>query len=160
MSIDAPIMNRVFFSLLFVAFVVGGLLVFQASRVGTSDVLLPSALAAEPEGSVVSRIRVAGRVSSDPIDYAVQPAFELKFTVLDPGTKELGVGGLPVVYRGVKPDMFAPGRDVIMDGNFSGGVLEATKLLTQCPSKYEAPKPTDKYSGAMPTPDQAPRAGL
>jgi cytochrome c-type biogenesis protein CcmE len=139
-------MNRIFFSLVFLAVVIGGLLVFQASQVGTSDVLLPSKLASEPVESTVPRIRVAGRVSSDPIEYSVQPSFELKFTVLDPGTKELGAGHIPVIYRGVKPDMFAPGRDVIMDGNFSGGVLEATKLLTQCPSKYEAPKPTDKYT--------------
>ena len=139
-------MNRVFVSLVTLALVLGCLLVFQASRVGTSDVLLPSKLAAEPAGASVPRIRVAGRVSTDPIEYAVQPTFELKFTVLDPGAKGGGAGLIPVVYRGVKPDMFAPGRDVIMDGNFTGGALEATKLLTQCPSKYEAPKPTDVYS--------------
>jgi cytochrome c-type biogenesis protein CcmE len=110
-------------------------------------VLLPSALAAEPVDAIVTRIRVAGRVSADPIEYVVAPRFELKFAVLDPGSKATGPGVLRVVYRGVKPDMFAPGRDVIMDGNFSGGVLEATKLLTQCPSKYEAPKPTDQYKG-------------
>jgi len=138
-------MNRIFLSLVLVAVVVGGLLTFQATRVGTSDVLLPSALAAESADAVVARIRVAGRVSDDPIEYAVAPSFELKFAVLDPGSKATGPGVLRVVYRGVKPDMFAPGRDVIMDGNFSGGVLEATKLLTQCPSKYEAPKPTDQY---------------
>lgn len=141
--------NRIFISLVFVAVVVGGLLVFQATRVGTSDVLLPSVLAGEPADSFVPRIRVAARVSDDPIDYSVAPTFELKFSVLDPGTKTPGPGVLRVVYRGVKPDMFAPGRDVIMDGNFTGGVLEATKLLTQCPSKYEAPKPTDMYSPPM-----------
>lgn len=153
-------MNRVFLSLVFLALVVGGLLVFQASKVGTSDVLLPSKLAAHPKDNGVPRIRVAGRVSSDPIEYSVQPTFELKFTVLDPGTKDIGAGVLPVVYRGVKPDMFAPGRDVIMDGNFSGGVLEATKLLTQCPSKYEAPKPTDKYPGMAGTQNEGAPEGL
>ncbi len=147
-------MNRVFFSLVFVALVVGGLLVYQASQVGTSDVLLPSKLAAEYVGQSVPRIRVAGRVSSDPIRYAVEPGFELRFTVLDPGAKDLGAGVLPVVYRGVKPDMFATGRDVIMDGNFAGGELEATKLLTQCPSKYEAPKPTDQYQMPASPPQQ------
>lgn len=147
-------MNRVFFSLVFVALVVGALLVYQASQVGTSDVLLPSKLASDQVGQSVPRIRVAGRVSTDPISYSVEPGFELRFTVVDPGTKELGAGLLPVVYRGVKPDMFASGRDVIMDGNFSEGELEATKLLTQCPSKYEAPKPTDKYQMPANPPEQ------
>lgn len=38
-----------------------------------------------------------------------------------------------------KPDMFAPGRDVIVQGRLeSGGRIEATQVLTKCPSKYQA----------------------
>ncbi len=38
-----------------------------------------------------------------------------------------------------KPDMFAPGRDVIVQGRLeSGGKIEATQVLTKCPSKYQA----------------------
>lgn len=126
-------------------FVVAGALVFQASQSGTSTVLMPSELAAHAN-TPMSRIRVAGRVTALPVDYKVEPAIELKFSIEDPGTvadKKPGV--VPVVYNGIKPDMFAAGRDVIIDGDFVGGVLTANKLLTQCPSKYEAPKVQESF---------------
>jgi cytochrome c-type biogenesis protein CcmE len=81
-----------------------------------------------------------------PIDYKVEPAIELKFSIEDPGNKpDKRAGVVPVVYAGIKPDMFAPGRDVIIDGDFDGSVLTATKLLTQCPSKYEPPSADKAY---------------
>jgi hypothetical protein len=45
-----------------------------------------------------------------------------------------------VVSRGQpKPDMFAPGRDVIVEGKLGGGdTIEARQVLTSCPSKYSA----------------------
>jgi len=141
-------MNYRFISLVIAFVVLGGVLTFQATRQGTSDVILPSALAAEPE-VVRPRIRVAGRVSTDPIHYEVEPRFELRFTILDPGSKDQAGQRLPVVYNGIRPDMFAPGRDVIIDGNMENGVLTATNLLTQCPSKYEAPKPTGAEAPAV-----------
>ncbi len=52
---------------------------------------------------------------------------------------------VPVVYQGLRPDMFEAGRDVIIDGEFKDGVVIASSLLTQCPSKYEAPSPEGKY---------------
>ena len=65
----------------------------------------------------------------------------MRFGIEDPGT---GGGGLiAVVYRGVRPDMFAVGRDVIMDGDYYNGTFTAANLLTQCPSKYEPPKAGD-----------------
>ena len=45
---------------------------------------------------------------------------------------------LPVRYNGVLPDMFADGRDVIVEGRVEQGVFQADTLLTTCPSKYEA----------------------
>jgi cytochrome c-type biogenesis protein CcmE len=43
-----------------------------------------------------------------------------------------------VVSRGQpKPDMFAPGRDVIVEGKLgTGDTIEARQVLTSCPSKY------------------------
>jgi cytochrome c-type biogenesis protein CcmE len=58
----------------------------------------------------------------------------LSFSVKDPKGSEIPV---PVVYRGLKPDMFAAGRDVLIDGDYEGSVIKAAKLQTQCPSKYE-----------------------
>ena len=132
-------MNRIFISLLIVIVAVAGLLLFQASKDGTSVVMRPSVLAASPADAVLNRIRVVGRVASLPIDYQVEPEIKLTFSIHDPGPAE-GVT-IPLVYRSLKPDMFAPGRDVIIDGEFQGGILTAQKLLTQCPSKYEPPLP-------------------
>ena len=57
------------------------------------------------------------------------------------------LGAIPVTYKKLKPDMFAAGRDVIIDGNFINGKVEALNLLTQCPSKYEPPNATEQYTG-------------
>lgn len=46
--------------------------------------------------------------------------------------------GVPVRYQGILPDMFAEGRDVIVEGRYhAGSTLTATTIMTSCPSKYE-----------------------
>jgi cytochrome c-type biogenesis protein CcmE len=48
---------------------------------------------------------------------------------------------LPVAYKGIIPDMFRDGIDVVVEGRIDGdGVFQAHTLLTSCPSKYEAYK--------------------
>ncbi len=136
-------MNRIFISLIVVVATIAGLLMYQASQTGTSLVLLPADLLSPVQGRDLSRIRVAGRVTSDPIEYQMEPAL-LKFRISAPGGESSS--SVPVVYKNLKPDMFASGRDVIVDGEFKNGELVASNLLTQCPSKYEPPNPTDvKY---------------
>lgn len=83
------------------------------------------------------RIRIGGRVSNNDITYNVEPEFLLKFYVED---KLAPAKSVPVVYKGIKPDMFDIGRDVLIDGDFKDGTFFATQLLTQCPSKYEPPE--------------------
>lgn len=100
-------------------------------------VFLPSQLAAEEPGELLARVRVAGRVADLPIEYSLQP-IELKFSIKDNNDEELSAS-VPVVYHGLMPDMFSVGRDVIIDGTFSQGTVHAKTLMTQCPSKYEAP---------------------
>jgi cytochrome c-type biogenesis protein CcmE len=34
--------------------------------------------------------------------------------------------------------MFAEGRDVIIEGKYVDGTLQAQTIMTSCPSKYEA----------------------
>lgn len=48
-----------------------------------------------------------------------------------------------VIARGEpKPDMFAPGRDVIVEGRLArDGTIEARQVLTSCPSKYGPKQP-------------------
>ena len=42
-----------------------------------------------------------------------------------------------VAYRGILPDMFAEGREVVVEGRYDGGALTARQIMTSCPSKYE-----------------------
>lgn len=136
-------MNKLFVSIIIVFVILAGLLTFQAMRQGTSTVFIPSELIESQRGNPIQRVRVAGKVSTDPVDYQVDPRFELRFTVIDPDKGATG-SKLPVVYNKIKPDMFAPGRDVILNGDFDGETLVASTLLTQCPSKYEPPSPTNQ----------------
>lgn len=49
---------------------------------------------------------------------------------------------LPIVYRGTIPDMFGPGKDVVVEGSRdAAGVFHADVLMTKCASKYEAGSP-------------------
>jgi len=96
----------------------------------------------------LGRLRVAGRVSSDPVIYKVSPEFRLEFQVADrptegqeastaAGAENQFTKKLKVVYEDIKPDMFTNGRDVLIDGQMENGVVIASSILTQCPSKYE-----------------------
>ena len=66
----------------------------------------------------------------------------------DPRTNELafelarqdGADPVPVAYKGVLPDMFAEGREVVVEGRYAAGALGAKQIMTSCPSKYEPAK--------------------
>jgi cytochrome c-type biogenesis protein CcmE len=49
-------------------------------------------------------------------------------------------GGVPVAYHGILPDMFAEGREVVVEGRSAAGGFTARQIMTSCPSKYEAAK--------------------
>jgi cytochrome c-type biogenesis protein CcmE len=79
-------------------------------------------------------LRVAGRVGSKSVDWN-GATLDLKFRLANFEDSD----GIPVVYNGVLPDMFAEGRDVIVEGTYArDGSFHARTLLTACPSKYEA----------------------
>ncbi len=61
-----------------------------------------------------------------------QPKLEFKMTD--------GKEKVAVVYEGLKPDAFADGREVVVEGAYrhEDRALYASKLVTKCPSKYEA----------------------
>jgi cytochrome c-type biogenesis protein CcmE len=130
-------MGKVFISLVIVFIVCGGALVYQATRGTSSLVLTPTEVLSKGSSRDLKRIRVGGRVV-EPITYQTEPQMVLSFSVKNP---EGGEGIVPVVYRGLKPDMFASGRDVLIDGDYIGGSIQAAKLQTQCPSKYEPAVP-------------------
>lgn len=133
-------MGRIFISLVSLFIVVGAALVYWSTTGTSSLVLMPSELVARAEAKDLRRVRVGGRVT-DPIAYQTEPSMVLRFSVKDPKGSEQSV---PVVYEGLKPDMFAAGRDVLIDGDFIGGTVRASKLQTQCPSKYEPAVPGEQ----------------
>jgi cytochrome c-type biogenesis protein CcmE len=95
-------------------------------------------------------VRVAGRVA--PGSLAKQTSAkgtEMRFAIGDfKAADQLGET-VPVAFTGIVPDMFAEGRDVIIEGRYVDGTLQAQQIMTSCPSKYE-PKPGEaKAPGAQ-----------
>ena len=58
---------------------------------------------------------------------------EYAFSVTD------GAKVVPVVYRGIAPDTFTDGVDVVVEGRVAqDGTFHATTLLAKCASRYES----------------------
>jgi cytochrome c-type biogenesis protein CcmE len=102
----------------------------------TIEEFLPKREALANEG-----VRVAGRVQAGSVRWDPKD-LRLSF-VLGPFKDGIGdqTAGVPVHYQGILPDMFAEGRDVIIEGRYNAGsALAAKTIMTSCPSKYEAEK--------------------
>jgi cytochrome c-type biogenesis protein CcmE len=96
-------------------------------------------------------LRVAGRVVPGTVQWEPS-SLTLKFAIAQPPAVDgqtavttiaattLAPVRFMVVSRGQpKPDMFAPGRDVIVEGQLRhNSTIEARQVLTSCPSKYTA----------------------
>ena len=77
--------------------------------------------------------RLDGTVAAGSVVYD-QKIPKLQFRMTD------GKEDIAVVYGGLMPDAFAPGREVVVEGSYKhrDRALYASKLVTKCPSKYEA----------------------
>ena len=85
------------------------------------------------------RVRLHGKVATDGFD-ASKSLLTARFNLAGSGGEQL-----PIVYRGVIPDMFESGRDVVVEGRRdAAGVFQADVLMTKCASKYEADSPHGK----------------
>ena len=83
-------------------------------------------------------VRIAGRVQDGSMQWD-PAALNLNF-VLTPinETRAPSASGVPVHYQGIVPDMFAEGRDVVVEGIYTPEQnLVASTIMTSCPSKYE-----------------------
>ena len=87
-------------------------------------------------------VRVAGRVARGSlVKHTSAKGTEMTFAIGDfKGPGEDAGETVTVAYTGIVPDMFAEGRDVIIEGRYADGTLRAQQIMTSCPSKYE-PKP-------------------
>lgn len=110
-------------------------LMFSGTTASTAFFLTIPELQARAASLQGEAVRVAGKVTDDPIQWDVRN-LALAFTMGDATYR------IPVQYKGVKPDMFQVGADVIVEGRIGqNGVLVASNLMTSCPSKYEEDKP-------------------
>lgn len=114
-----------------------GYLVFSGATGSTAYFLTVPELQQRSAALQGEPVRVAGKVTADPIHWDVQ-SLSLAFNIGD------GAARIPVRFKGVKPDMFQAGAEVIVEGRLGhDGVLMASNLMTSCPSKYEEqPQPT------------------
>lgn len=91
-------------------------------------------------------IRVAGRVEQGTMRWNAKD-LDLQFALGGFPSEEgkapaAEVTPVPVTFQGILPDMFAEGRDVIVEGVYTAdGTFEAKTILTSCPSKYEPEVP-------------------
>ena len=108
----------------------------------TVDELLSQKISYAGDGLKVKGNVVNGSIQIYPNDY-----LDVKFLIEE---KE---SSLKVTYQGVTPDMFADGREVVVEGTLGrDGVFHANTLLTSCPSKYEAEKEAGKmHPGSLST---------
>ncbi len=84
-------------------------------------------------------LRLAGRVAPGSLTQKTSSeGTAMKFRVGDFTDDEVAEAAtVPVEYTGIVPDMFAEGRDVIIEGTYTAGVVQAKSVMTSCPSKYE-----------------------
>ena len=93
------------------------------------------------------RLRIAGRVKPGTIAWD-PTTLTLRFDIVPIPDASAGpikpvsatdTRALRVICAGEpKPDMFAPDRDVIVEGTLDrAGLVTATQVLTSCPSKYK-----------------------
>lgn len=96
--------------------------------------MTPAELKAKGAAVVNEGVRMGGKVVDGSVKWD-QVLLTLQFVVAD--EKDPSVR-LPVAYRGLVPDAFKEGADVIVEGRLtSEGVFQAKTLLAKCPSKYE-----------------------
>jgi cytochrome c-type biogenesis protein CcmE len=137
-------------------FLIGGALIVAAIAYlivigirSTSEFYLTVDEAAARQNELMGQsVRVAGRVKAGTIAWD-PAALKLSFAIVPPPPQDGAVvqpvsmsppQEIKVVCTGQpKPDMFAAGRDVIVEGRItSHNFVTAEQVMTSCPSKYRA----------------------
>ncbi len=115
-----------------VAAVLAVFLLYTSIAGGGNPSIAPSALHGRT-GEVQLAGRVVGPVTGD------AHAGGLRFKLEDFGGN--ATSRVNIQYAGSVPDLFKPGRHIVIDGRLRNGVFvaEPGSMITKCPSKY-APK--------------------
>jgi len=139
-------------------FMIGGVVVL-----GTSGWLMASSIKETKEYYLTPSGLVA-RLKSDPgfkgadvrVGARVVPGSikrdpggrEYAFRIVD--TTKNATDTLNVFYKGLAPDTFTDGVDVVVSGRATEGTFQATQLLAKCASRYEAAPAGPNTPGAKP----------
>ncbi len=112
-----------------------GYLVYGGIQQGATYWVTVGELEQRGPGAGPERVRLGGTVAAGTVRW--DPSHRhLRFAVTD------GQHTLPVVYSGVVPDIFAEGRQVVVEGVLDRqGTFDATTLLAKCPTKYNPADP-------------------
>ncbi len=122
--------KRVIFAVIVVALALG-ILVYMGMSQFTTYYLTVSEFLGKGDSLNGKQVRVTGQVVPESVNWDTGNV-TLNFTISD------GNSSLPIVYRGVVPDTFKAGKDVVVEGKYDlQGMFLASKLITKCPSKYE-----------------------
>lgn len=112
------------------AMAVVGYLVYTGVRDTMVYYLTVSEVVQKGPQSSDGALRMGGKVIEGSVVWDSKQ-LQLQFVVEDEKAS------LPVVYEGVVPDSFKPGREVIVEGTYTDGTFVATQIMPTCPSKYE-----------------------
>jgi cytochrome c-type biogenesis protein CcmE len=114
-----------------------GYLVYDGIMAGRSYYLSVDAYVSSPEYRK-DRVRLHGIVAHEGLVLGSKGA-KAEFLLLGETSK------IPVRYKGVVPDLFKAGGEVVVMGRLGeGDVFEATELMTKCASKYDEMKSKGK----------------
>ena len=123
-----------------VKFIIGGIIIAVAiiylvySGIQKTGLYYLTVSEIKNEGSMAygQSTRVNGNVLDGSIQWDSQEG-TLRFIISD------GENDLPIIYRGVAPDTFRGGAEVVVEGKYTPeNIFEADKIMAKCPSKYEA----------------------
>jgi cytochrome c-type biogenesis protein CcmE len=121
-----------------IAAVLAVFLLYTSIAGGGTPSVKPSELAGK-----AGKVSLVGEVVGKPSGDANEEG--LRFELRDP-KNAASTATVLVVYKGSVPDLFAPGRDLVVEGELRNGTFVATPgtMVTKCPSKYTAIKPSDQ----------------
>ncbi|MGK5093199.1 cytochrome c maturation protein CcmE [Deltaproteobacteria bacterium TL4] len=130
-------------------FIIGGLIIFGVltglSIVGLQEATVffytPQEILAAPNDFANKTIRVGALVQKGSVNWDAQN-LRLSFNVTEDGKSVL-----PVVYQGVKPDMFKEGQGVVIEGQVANNVFNANQLLVKHSEDYKVDPKAHKNKG-------------
>ncbi|MEP1198621.1 MULTISPECIES: cytochrome c maturation protein CcmE [unclassified Tateyamaria] len=110
-----------------VALTLSTVLIGYAMRDGINFFRAPSQVIAEPPGPN-EVFRIGGLVEEGSL--VVGQGESIQFAVTDGGAS------VPVVYTGIRPDLFGENEGMVATGRYINGVFEATEILAKHDEQY------------------------